>query len=64
MGVLMMEIACIWSLLAVVTGLALGAAIRVGERIHKEEFLSCLFSAAEAWQSSRYRHPLSQQVEW
>ena len=53
MGVLMFEIVGIWCLLAVVTGFGLGATIRESERIHQEEFLSCLFSAVEAWQSSR-----------
>jgi hypothetical protein len=53
LGVHVMEIVGIWCLLALVTGLALGATIRQGERVHKEEFLACLFSAAEAWQSSR-----------
>ena len=51
MGVLLIEIVGIWWVLALVTGLALGATIRKGERIHKEEFLACLFSAVEAWQS-------------
>ena len=64
MGTLMIEIAGIWSLMAIVTGLGLGATIRIGNRIHQEEFLSCLFSAAEAWQSSRYHRPLSRQMEW
>jgi len=49
----MIEIVSVWCLLAVFTGLALGATIRKSERIHQEEFLSCLFSAVEAWQSSR-----------
>jgi hypothetical protein len=53
LGVHVIEIVGIWCLLAFVTGLALGAMIRKGERAHKEEFLACLFSAAEAWQSSR-----------
>ena len=53
LGVLMFEIVGIWCLLAVVTGFGLGATIRESERIHQEEFLSCLFSAVEAWQSSR-----------
>jgi hypothetical protein len=42
-----------WCLIALVTGLALGATIRKGEQIHKEEFLACLFSAVEAFQASR-----------
>jgi hypothetical protein len=53
LGILVMEVMGIWCLLALVTGLALGATIRNGERVHKEVFLACLFSAAEAWQSSQ-----------
>jgi len=53
LAVLIVEFAGIWCLAALVTGLALGATIRKGERIHKDEFLACLYSAAEAWQASR-----------
>jgi len=53
LGILAIEILGIWSLVAVATGLALGATIRKGERIHKDEFLSCLFSTIEAMQASR-----------
>ena len=53
MGILAMEILAVWSLISLVTSLALGAAIRKGERIHRDEFLSALFSTLETLQASR-----------
>ncbi|MGH9679311.1 MAG: hypothetical protein ACRD4Y_05125 [Candidatus Acidiferrales bacterium] len=53
MALIAVEVLGVWCVVAVITGLALGSAIRRGECIHKEEFLSCLFSAIEAWQGSR-----------
>jgi hypothetical protein len=48
-----MEVLGIWCLIAVVAGLAVGAAIRKNERVQKEEFLSCLFSTLETLQANR-----------
>jgi len=53
LGILALEILGIWSLVAIVAGLALGAAIRKGAREHKDEFLACLFSTLESLQASR-----------
>jgi hypothetical protein len=53
LGILALEILVIWSVLAIVAGLALGAAIRKGTREQKDEFLSCLFSTLESLQASR-----------
>ena len=52
MGTLVVEIIVTWSFVSFVTGLALGAAIRKGERIHKDEFLSAVFSTLEAMQAT------------
>ena len=42
-----------WSLVALVAGLGLGALIRRGERARKDEFLSCVFATLETLQASR-----------
>jgi len=55
--ILAIKILCIWSLVAFLIGLALGATIRKGERIHKDEFLACLFSTIEAMQAPRKLNP-------
>ncbi len=52
MGILAVEIILAWSLASLVTGFILGAAIRKGERMHKDEFLSALFSTLESVQAS------------
>jgi hypothetical protein len=52
MGILAVEILAAWSLASFATGLVLGVVIRKGERIHKEEFLSALFSTLESMQAS------------
>jgi len=36
-----------------VAGLSLGAAIRRGERVRKDEFLSCVFASLETLRGSR-----------
>ena len=41
-----------WFLVALVTGLALGAMIRKADRIHKDEFLAGLYSTLETVQHS------------
>jgi hypothetical protein len=53
MGVLAIEVLSAWTVVSFVTGLLLGAAIRRGERVHSEEFLSAVFSTIEAMQASR-----------
>jgi hypothetical protein len=52
-GILILKVFSMWSLVALVTGFALGAAIRKAERIRKEEFLACVFASLETLQSSR-----------
>lgn len=53
MGILAIEVLGIWSLLALVAGLVLGAAIGKSSRVQKDEFLACLFATMESLQSSR-----------
>jgi hypothetical protein len=53
MGVLVLKIFAMWSLISLVAGLALGAAIRRGERARKDAFLSCVFASLEILQESR-----------
>ncbi len=53
MAILILKVFGMWSLIAVVAGLGLGAAISRGERVRKEEFLSCVFASLENMQASR-----------
>jgi len=53
MGFLILKVLVIWSFVALVTGLGLGAAIRRGERVRKDEFLSCVLASLEVLQASR-----------
>jgi hypothetical protein len=53
MGILILKVLVTWSLVAMVAGLSLGAAIRRGERVRKDEFLSCVFATVETLQASR-----------
>ena len=53
MGILILKVLAMWSLVALVAGLSLGAAIRRGERARKEEFLSYVFACLETSQDSR-----------
>jgi hypothetical protein len=50
MGILLLKILITWSLVAVVAGLGLGAAISRGERVRKDEFLSCVYASLETMQ--------------
>jgi hypothetical protein len=52
MGILVMSVLAMWFLVALVTGLALGAMIGKANRIHKDEFLADLFSTLETLQHS------------
>ncbi len=53
MGILILKILISWSLAAMVTGVAVGAAIRRGERVREDEFLSRVFASLETLQGSR-----------
>jgi len=53
MGILILKVLAMWSLVAMLAGLGLGAAIRRGERVRKDEFLSCVFATLETLQASR-----------
>jgi hypothetical protein len=53
MGILILKIVATWSLVAMIAGLGLGAAIRRGERVRKDEFLSCVFASLETLQAFR-----------
>ena len=53
MGILILKVLTMWSLFALVTGLSLAAAIRRGERVRKDEFLSRIFASLETLQASR-----------
>jgi hypothetical protein len=50
MGILLLKILITWSLVALVAGLGLGAAISRGERVRKDEFLSYVFASLETMQ--------------
>jgi hypothetical protein len=53
MLILILKILVMWSLVAIVAGLGLGAAIRRGERVRKDEFLSSVFASLETMQGFR-----------
>jgi hypothetical protein len=53
MLILILKVLAMWSLIAVVVGLALGAAIGRGEQVRKDEFLTTVFAALETMQGSR-----------
>jgi len=53
MGIVIIKVLAMWSLVAVVSGFGLGAAIRRGDRLRKDDFLSCVFSSLETLQASR-----------
>jgi hypothetical protein len=59
MGILVMSVLAMWFLVAVATGLALGAMIRKADRFHKDEFLAGLFLTLETMQHSC---PLNQEA--
>jgi hypothetical protein len=50
---LAMKVLAMWSVVAVVTGLALGATIRKADRIRKDEVLDHLFLTLETLDASR-----------
>jgi hypothetical protein len=53
MAILVLKVLGTWSFAAVVMGFTLGAAIRRGDRIRKDEFLACVFASVEALQAYR-----------
>jgi hypothetical protein len=53
MGILLLKVLVTWSLLAVAAGFALGAAISRGDRVRRDEFLSCVFASLETMQGFR-----------
>jgi len=53
MGILILKVLASWSLIAMVTGFGLGAAIRRADRVRKDVFLSCVFSSLESLQAYR-----------
>lgn len=53
MGILILKVLATWSVAALVAGLGLGAAIRRGERVRKDEFLSCVFASLETMNGFR-----------
>jgi hypothetical protein len=53
MGILAVEILTIWSLVALFTGVAMGAVIQRGDRLRKDEFLTFLFATIANQQASR-----------
>jgi hypothetical protein len=50
MILLVLKVLVLWFVVASVTGLALGAMIRKGDRIRKDEFLTDLYSTLETLQ--------------
>jgi hypothetical protein len=53
MGILILKVLAAWSLVAVVAGVSLAAAIRRGERVRREQFLSYVLASLETMRSSR-----------
>lgn len=53
MGVLILKVLTTWLVVALVAGFGLGAAIRRGERLRRDEFLSRVFATLETTQAFR-----------
>jgi hypothetical protein len=53
MGILAMKVLVLWSLVATIASYVLGAVIRRGERVHKDEFLTAIFATLSSQQASR-----------
>lgn len=51
MAVIILELFGTWSLVAVVTGLGLGALIGRGERARRDQFLAYVFATVESLQT-------------
>ena len=51
MGILILKVLAMWSFMALVVGMFLGAAIRKGDEVRKDVFLSCVFSSIEELQA-------------
>ncbi|HET6143231.1 MAG TPA: hypothetical protein VFE02_06955 [Candidatus Acidoferrales bacterium] len=55
MAILLVKVLATWSAVAIVAGFTLGAAIRRGDRLRKDAFLSCVLAYLELMQTSRAR---------
>jgi hypothetical protein len=53
MGILILKVLAMWSLVALVVGVRLGAAIHKGDQVRKDAFLSFVFSSIEEMQAYR-----------
>jgi hypothetical protein len=53
MALLILKVLVMWSLLSTMTGFSLGAVIRRGERIRRDEILAYVFAAVQALQAAR-----------
>jgi len=52
-GLLILKILAIWALVALAACLAFGLAVRRGERIRKDTFLTCVFESLESLRGLR-----------
>jgi hypothetical protein len=53
MGLLILKVLVMWSLLSTMTGFSMGAVIRRGEQIRRDELLAYVFVTLEALQTYR-----------
>lgn len=53
MGFLVLKVLAIWTVVALVACLALGAAVRRADRLRKDTFLNCVFDALVSLRTSR-----------
>ncbi len=53
MGLLILKAVVIWTVVAFVVCLALGAAVRRGDRVRKDTFLTCVFDSLESLRGLR-----------
>ena len=52
MGILILKVLATWSLIGTLAGLSLGFAIRKGDQVRKDVFLSSVFASLETQQGS------------
>jgi len=52
-GILILKVLATWSLIGTIAGLSLGFAIRKGDQVRKDVFLSSVFASLETQQDSR-----------
>ena len=53
MGILILKVLATWSVVGAIAGLSLGYAIRKGDQVRKDIFLSSVFASLETQQGSR-----------